>query len=346
MPDFVILGNTPWVRPTKGGNSSRQYARAALRRGWRVSYIQKDRTTALTQLEELDLGPGTVAMCDMPWVDFYYDLFHALKERGCRTVYRCVDNWYLTPLATTYDEEREQAFIRSADAVFVSNPLTIERFQHIRSDIALLRNGADLGLFWRRGTEQPEDLRRGEPTVVFVASFWDPEWLDWDVLVYAAEAAPALAINVLGDAEKLGDRPAPPNIHLLGTKKWLELPSYLNHSDVGAVAYDRERTRYNNPIKVLEYLASGLAVVSPPNVSVADYPYVYFYVSPEDFLTQVRVAAAAPIDRDYLWRTLSEHTWDRRLDDLMARLDSVAPLGSREAQPRPRESLEEVLTGR
>ncbi len=345
MPDFVVLGNTLWVRPTKGGNSSRQYTRAALRRGWRVSYVQRDRTAALTQLEDLELGPGTVAMCDMPWVDFYYDLFCALKERGCRTVYRIVDNWHLTPLGPTYDEEREHAFISSADAVFASNPLSIERFQHIRSDIALLRNGADTELFWGKAKKQPDDLRRGDPTLVFVASFWDPAWVDWDSLVHAAEAAPALSINVLGEPKGLEGQPVPPNLHLLGSRPWVDLPNYLNHSDVGAVAYDRERTRYNNPIKVLEYLASGLPVVSPPNVSIADYPYVYFYGSPEDFLAQVEVAAAASIDRDYLRRMLAEHTWDRRLDDLMARLDSVAPVGTRGSQPRPRESLEDLLDG-
>ena len=54
-----------------------------------------------------------------------------------------------------------------------------------------------------------------------------------------------------------------PNVHLLGPKQYAELPKYLRGFDVGIIPYrDSEITRNANPLKLLEYLASGIPVVS------------------------------------------------------------------------------------
>lgn len=321
LPDFVILANVRWNRDGegRGGNSSAQYADAIMRRGWRVSFLQKDGANHLTPLAELALGPQTVVMCDMPWVDFYLELFVSLQRRGCRTVYRIVDNWLLTHRQAEYREEREIEFIRTADAVFASNPLNIERFRRVRDDITLLRNGVDLD-YLRCRREKPADLRRGNPTAVFSASFWDPTWVDWEALLYAADTRPELALNILGAAAGLPKRKLPPNLHLLGRRPWSDLPAYLQHAEVGLVAYDAARTSYTNPLKVLEYLASGLPVVASPNPSLEDYPYVFFYRSPQEFVEQISAAAAVEIDREALYRTLQQHTWEARLDQLLTKL--------------------------
>lgn len=331
MPDFVILGNCLWNSKGRGGNSSQQYALAVMRRGWRVRYVDRYGTGLFTPWEDLEIGPETVVMCDMPWVKHYYTLFMELKMRGCRTVYRAVDNWHMTPRRDDYDEEREIAFITAADAAFASNPLNVERFKKIRPDITLLRNGTDLALFWNWQGEPPEDLRPGKPAVAFVASLWAPEWVDWESLFYAAEASPELSFNFLADPSKFPDRARPANMNVIGIRRWPLLPSYLHHCGVGVLPYFPERSCYTNPLKVLEYLACGLPVVCCPNPSIMDCPHLFFYSGPRDFLDKIKAAAEAEIDREALYHFLEQHTWDRRLEDIVEKLGFSAPVGSRGA---------------
>jgi glycosyltransferase involved in cell wall biosynthesis len=320
MPDFVILANARWNTQQRGGNSSQQYAQAIMQRGWRLSYIQKDQAVIWAPLEQLPMGPETVVMCDMPWVDFYYDIFMDLKQKGCRTVYRIVDNWLLTPRRSEYQQAREIEFIRAADVVFASNPLNIERFQHLRSDISLLRNGVDLQAFWNWEGECPPDLIFGRPTAAFVASFWDPTWVDWEALLLAAAALPELSLNIFGDASALPAADLPGNLHLLGRRPWTSLPAYLHYCEVGVLAYAAERTRYTNPLKALEYLGCGLPVVACPNPSLTDFPYVYFYTKPSELPERISQAAAIKPDPEFLYETLTRHTWQVRLDTILEKL--------------------------
>ena len=78
------------------------------------------------------------------------------------------------------------------------------------------------------------------------------------------------------------------------------------------------RTRYNNPIKVLEYLSCGRPVVTARNPSIDDYPNLYFYEGGEEFVARIDEAAGSAIDGDTLYQNLKSHTWDARLDSLLA----------------------------
>jgi len=320
LPDFIILANARWDAGGRGGNSSQQYAQAVLRRGWRLCYIQQDGARLHTPLEALDLGPNTVVMCDLPWVEFYLDLFLELKARGCRTVYRIVDNFYQTVRRDSYSEERECAFIRAADAVFASSPLNVSRFQEVRADIGLLRNGVNLKYLWAPPSAPPGDLHFGKPTVAFVASFWDPEWIDWPALLNAARVNSAMAINVLGDVERIPKLSFPGNVHLLGKRPWPLLKNYIHFCDAGLSLYRTRRTRFSNPLKVLEYLACGRPAVSCPNPSISDYPYLYFYRRPQALSAKITTAAAAVIDKKALYHFLEQHTWEARLDVILSKL--------------------------
>jgi glycosyltransferase involved in cell wall biosynthesis len=55
------------------------------------------------------------------------------------------------------------------------------------------------------------------------------------------------------------------NVHWLGGRDHGLLPQYLRHFDVGLIPFKRVALTYNaNPIKLYEYLAAGVPVVSTP----------------------------------------------------------------------------------
>jgi len=57
----------------------------------------------------------------------------------------------------------------------------------------------------------------------------------------------------------------PANVHFLGLKPHDDLPAYYQHCDFGIMPFaDNEAARAINPVKSLEYLSSGLPVLSTP----------------------------------------------------------------------------------
>ncbi len=58
------------------------------------------------------------------------------------------------------------------------------------------------------------------------------------------------------------------NVYLLGPKGPKEVPGYLLHSDIGLMLYDRRKASVyfgQNPLKLYEYAAAGLAILSTPH---------------------------------------------------------------------------------
>src|SRR6185295_8836829 len=63
-----------------------------------------------------------------------------------------------------------------------------------------------------------------------------------------------------------------PNLRLLGQKPYATLPAYCRGMDVGIIPFRRSAlTVRANPLKLREYLAAGLPVVSTPLPEVARY---------------------------------------------------------------------------
>jgi glycosyltransferase involved in cell wall biosynthesis len=77
----------------------------------------------------------------------------------------------------------------------------------------------------------------------------------------------------IGDATlNLSEYRAIPNMHFLGRKPYEQIPAYCRGFDVGLIPFqDNELTKAVNPIKLREYLAVGLPVVSTSLPEVRQY---------------------------------------------------------------------------
>ncbi len=76
-------------------------------------------------------------------------------------------------------------------------------------------------------------------------------------------------------------------------------------------------TRHSNPLKLLEYLAGGLPVVSTDIPEVRRHgDAVRVAVSPEAFIAACREAIAenAPEERERRSRYAEAHSWERRME--------------------------------
>ena len=118
-------------------------------------------------------------------------------------------------------------------------------------------------------------------------------WVDTGLLQETAKAFPDASLILIGPAWSQSTPPSEPaNLHWLGPRSYAELPRLAAHFDVGLVPFRQDRlTAYVNPLKVLEYMALGLPIVSTPLPDLDAFGDLILQASgPAQFVTQIRRA--------------------------------------------------------
>lgn len=107
------------------------------------------------------------------------------------------------------------------------------------------------------------------------------------------------------------------NIHFLGRKPYEELPNYCKGFDVALNPFVmNELTRNVNPLKVREYLAAGLQVVSTdiPEVRVLEDCLVG--ENHEAFIARIEEILQNPKPREEVSDAIRHESWDAKVDEL------------------------------
>src|SRR5215210_4500638 len=254
--------------------------------------------------------------------------------------------WYYTPIALTwtghvpaaavvYDSmdylaafhgasprllELEDELLARADLVFAGGARLHGRMAGRHRSTHCFPSSIDLNHFGRArdGLPEPSDLTPIDRPRIGFAGVID-ERIDLDLIDAVATARPDLEIVLVGPTAKIDEAEVPtqPNIHLLGMKRYSELPAYLCGWDVGWMPFARnEATRYISPTKTPEYLAAGLPVVSTSIHDVVE-PYgslgfVTIADTPEATIAAIDAAlAGAHPDQARVDAFLASGSWDR-----------------------------------
>lgn len=166
--------------------------------------------------------------------------------------------------------EIERTLARRAHALMCVSPPLIEhaaRLRGNRAGVHLVPNSVDTSRFF------PEDRDEGTDRAVrfaFVGSL--KSWHGVDTLVEAFLAAsrcsPGIELHIVGDGPErraLEDRVARANsarVAFHGAVPHDAIPETLRRMDVGVAPYPRISGFYFSPLKVGEYLATGLPVIA------------------------------------------------------------------------------------
>ncbi|RMF78585.1 MAG: glycosyltransferase family 1 protein [Planctomycetota bacterium] len=218
-----------------------------------------------------------------------------------RVVYYCVDEF---SAFTGYDAELmnrlERRTLERADVVITTSDELQQRIAALRPDAKLVPHGVDVAHFAAATTASesapPRDID-DIPAPVLGYFGLISDYVDLELLAEVARRRPDWSLVLLGaircDVSVLRGLP---NVHLLGGKPYQDLPAYCRRFDVGLIPFRVNRlTRAVNPIKLREYLAAGLPVVSTPLPAVRAYaPAVRIADTPKDFAA---ACAAALVDR-------------------------------------------------
>ncbi|MBK8466530.1 MAG: glycosyltransferase [Chloracidobacterium sp.] len=249
-----------------------------------------------------------------------------------KVIYYCVDEYTAFTGASRGLKEIEDDLFRRADLVIVSAETLFESKKHFNPNTFVIRHGTDWHHF--RTALDPElpipldiaDLP--QPIIGFHGLLAD--WVDYELIkkvaVHFKDGSVVLIGKTSVDArQKIKVLADLPNIHMLGRKEYKELPAYCKAFDVALNPFEiNELTLAANPLKVREYLAAGLPVVSTdiPEVRVLGDSLVG--TGHEDFICKIEQAIANPKPRCEVSDAISDQSWESKVDELREILGTQA----------------------
>jgi glycosyltransferase involved in cell wall biosynthesis len=243
-------------------------------------------------------------------------------------VYYCVDEYTeFTGVASRSLAEMEEELCRRSDLVIVSAERLYQSKAAHNPNTILVRHGVDFTHFRRAldsETKVPEDLARlPRPVIGFFGLIAD--WVDFELIARVAESFPEGSVALLGKATT--DTSAlerVPNVHLLGRKSYTDLPAYCKGFDVALMPFRiNELTLNANPLKVREYLAAGLPVVSTAIPEVEVLGLCRIAHDHDSFVHEVREALRDPGPTEPRSERIRHESWEARLDDIRRHLATM-----------------------
>lgn len=250
-------------------------------------------------------------------------------------VYHCVDD-----IATQegIDEvsfrAAEARFAGRADLVLASAPRLAERMRALSDNVLYAPNVADTAAFataLEDGPVDPAVAALAPPRLVFTGAIAEKK-LDLPLLAAVAQARRDWTIALVGPVG-LGDPhtdvaalDAEPNVHLLGARRYDELPAVLRGADVTLIPYRAsELTASIFPMKVYEYLAAGRPVVATPLPALEGVDEISVADGADAFIAAVERELAEDTPERRLARSAaaSANSWDARLAEITAELERL-----------------------
>lgn len=191
-------------------------------------------------------------------------------------IYHCVDEYSAfsgVPRDALLRMERD--LIHRAHLVLTSSEQLRDERSSINLHTHFVSHGVDVEHFARAvdpATVVPDEIHGlPKPVIGFFGLLAD--WVDLSLIRSLACSRPHWSFVLVGKATTdLRLLQALPNVRLLGQKPYSTLPGYCRGFDVGIIPFRmNELTVRANPLKLREYLAAGLPVVSTPLPEVSRY---------------------------------------------------------------------------
>ncbi|HEY7517076.1 MAG TPA: glycosyltransferase [Methylomirabilota bacterium] len=248
-----------------------------------------------------------------------------------RVIYHCVDE-YSAFAGVPRDALRrmEQALVRRADLVLASSETLAAERRSLNPRTHFVSHGVDVAHFAQAldATLAPPadagDLPR--PVVGFFGLI--AEWIDLELLAEIARRRPSWTVVMIGKATvDTAPLRALPNVRLLGQKPYAMLPAYCRAFDVGLIPFRVDAlTVRANPLKLREYLAAGLPVVSSDLPEVRKYAgLARLATGVDEFVAAIEAALADRGETAARSRlaAMAHESWEARVEQISELIDDA-----------------------
>jgi glycosyltransferase involved in cell wall biosynthesis len=245
-----------------------------------------------------------------------------------KVIYYCVDEYSaFSNVPSKHIADLEEQLLRRSDLVIVSADLLYQSKSKINPNTVIVRHGVDFDHFAKAldaTTRIPDEIANlPKPIIGFFGLIAD--WVDVDLMAKVAKCFPHGSLVVVGksttDTTVLQNLP---NVHLLGRKPYSDLPNYCKGFDVALNPFRiSELTLNANPLKVREYLAAGLQVVSTAIPEVEILGTCRIAKSDNEFIQKFEEALKSPGPHQHISDSVRAESWSARLDEVRRHLATL-----------------------
>lgn len=235
------------------------------------------------------------------WSYYPVNLDYLTELQPKLTVFDLVDNWAEHPSYQTIKNQLVQNYkqlVQKADLVFT----VAEHFKNWLGDeanIYWLPNGVRTEKFNEPSRLINKDLSIiPEPRIGYTGTIQNR--IDFPLLEYVLQQHPQKSFVFIGPTWPIYFSwlwPNSPrqliiklrkkykNFYWLGRKSYQEIPTYLHHCKIGIIPHTTgSYTRYTDSMKIYEYLAAGLPVVTTPAPNLEQFAgLIQVATTPEEF---------------------------------------------------------------
>ncbi len=239
-------------------------------------------------------------------------------------VYHCVDEFSeFTGTDKSAILDMERRLLEKSDCVIVSSDRLYARKHAHNPNTFLVTHGVDVAHFRRAcdpGAVVPAEITAlDRPVIGFFGLIAD--WVDLELIRYLATSRPNWNFVLIGKtATDVQILEGIPNIRMLGQKAYRDLPLYAKGFDVAILPFAvNELTLASNPLKLREYLAAGLPVVSSAIPEAEKLSHVlHIGRDGPDFLDQIqRILDSGRVGPQIsISNQMESESWDEKVEQL------------------------------
>jgi len=245
-----------------------------------------------------------------------------------QVIYYCVDEYSaFSGVAADSLAQLEEGLLRRADLVIVSADLLYQSKAQFNPHTVIVRHGVDFSHF-RRALDPdlivPDEIAHlPRPVIGFHGLIAD--WVDLELIRDIANHFSTGSVVMIGKATTdTSILKGLPNLHLPGRKPYADLPAYCKGFDIAINPFRINRLTLNaNPLKVREYLAAGLPVVSTAIPEVEILGQCRIANDRDGFIKEIEAALVDPGPKAARSDAIRRESWEARVDEIRRHLAAL-----------------------
>lgn len=240
-----------------------------------------------------------------------------------KVVFRIADRMDSFAEASTLTNELGRKLAACADCtIYTASSLRDYAVSMNAKKPCYIPNGVNFLHFEQGNADMPKEYDEiPAPRIIYVGAM--EEWFDYMTLEYLAKSLPNISFVCIGDSTKIKDKVHHAgNVYFLGRKKYEDLPRYIKNAAIGLIPFwldrNKELVEHINPLKLYEYMACGLPVVSSTwrELELLQTP-AKLYQSKEEALTLLTELLEEKQDPQMYIDYAAQNTWDERVNALL-----------------------------